>query len=483
MKRSNQLGFFKQARTKIFLLYVVLMLAAVAIAVPIFRILLFAAVDERVNEDFLEEVEKFEEVYAEWSQSREPSFASLSSTLDDFIFNELPEDDNFLVVLLDGEVYRSNPLVLPEVIKSGSTLIEIWSGLDEPMQGRQKTGDPIAGEVLYMVTPLVVNDVNRGQFVIAHLSAGERNEALVGIYVFAEVVGGLLLVAFALAWIATGRLLQPVKELAKTVRTINETDLDGRIEVVGTGELADLTTTFNAMMDRLQGAFTTQRNFINDAGHELRTPITIMQGHLELMGDDPIEQAETVDLVLDELDRMGRLVNDLILIVKSEHPNFLQLETLNVPEFCVDLFAKAQTLADRDWQLQVDTRAKIVADPQRLTGALLNLLHNAAQHTQVNDCIELGCRNRNAQVEFWVKDTGEGIPVAEQVRIFDRFARVQHTQRRSDGSGLGLAIVRAIAEAHGGKIGLSSQLGLGSIFTLTLPMDQALAVTTCRESR
>ena len=286
-----------------------------------------------------------------------------------------------------------------------------------------------------------------------------------------------------LAWIVTGRLLQPVKELAKTARVINETDLESRIEVVGTGELADLTITFNAMMDRLQGAFTTQRNFINDAGHELRTPITIMQGHLELMGDDPIEQAETVALVLDELDRMGRLVNDLILIVKSEHPDFLQLETLNVSDFCVDLFAKAQTLADRDWQLQVDTRAKIVADPQRLTGALLNLLHNAAQHTQVNDCIELGCRNRNAQVEFWVKDTGEGIPVAEQVRIFDRFARVQHTQRRSDGSGLGLAIVRAIVEAHGGRIGLSSQLGTGSVFTLTLPIDQALAVTTYRESR
>ena len=176
MKRSNQIGFFKQARTKIFLLYVVLMLAAVALAVPIFRALLFAAVDERVNDDFLEEVARFKEVYTEWSQSRESSFASLSLTLDAFIFSELPEDDNFLVVLLDGEVYRSNPVFLPEVIRSGSALIETWSGLDEPMQGRQKTGDPTAGEVLYVVTPLVVNGVHRGQFVIAHLSAGERKD-------------------------------------------------------------------------------------------------------------------------------------------------------------------------------------------------------------------------------------------------------------------------------------------------------------------
>ena len=226
------------------------------------------------------------------------------------------------------------------------------------------------------------------------------------------------------------------------------------------------------MMDRLQGAFHSQRNFINDAGHELRTPITIIQGHLELMDDDPADQAETVELVLEELARMSRLVNDLILIVKSEHPNFLHLETIDVPVFCADLFAKTHTLAERDWQLQIETRAKIVADPQRLTGALLNLLNNAAQHTQVGDFIKLGCRSdTNGQVEFWIKDSGEGIPIAEQTRIFDRFARVQYTQRKSDGSGLGLAIVRAIAEAHGGKIGLSSQPGVGSVFTLKLPIE------------
>ncbi|MEM9949609.1 MAG: ATP-binding protein [Cyanobacteria bacterium P01_D01_bin.36] len=143
---------------------------------------------------------------------------------------------------------------------------------------------------------------------------------------------------------------------------------------------------------------------------------------------------------------------------------------------------KAQTLAERDWQLSVETTVRIVADPQRLTGALLNLLNNAVQHTQSNDLIELGCRRRDSQVEFWVKDTGAGIPVSEQARVFDRFARVQHTQRRSDGSGLGLAIVRAIAEAHGGQVGLSSQPRLGSIFTLTLPIEQVVVLPAYQES-
>ena len=93
-----------------------------------------------------------------------------------------------------------------------------------------------------------------------------------------------------------------------------------------------------------------------------------------------------------------------------------------------------------------------------------------------------GCCHHNSKVEFWVKDTGEGIPIAEQVRVFDRFARVQHTQRKSDGSGLGLAIVRAIVEAHGGQVGLSSQPGVGSIFTLKLPLDQPLVLTVYGES-
>ncbi|MBT9315520.1 HAMP domain-containing protein [Leptothoe spongobia TAU-MAC 1115] len=482
MKRSNQISFLKEARTKIFLLYMALMLAAVALSVPIFRALLFRAVDARVNENLLEEATEFDDVYNQWLASDDPSFETLSVAVDEYVTGELPEDDNFLIALLDGQVYRSNPIVLPDAIRPGSDLFAHWIQLDDDTQRKTNTGDPAVGRVIYMVDTLVVDGVTRGQFIIAHLSAGERQEALAGLYVFAEVAGGLLVVAFAVAWVLTGRLLQPVKELAKTARRINETDLESRIDVGGTGELAELANAFNNMMDRLQNAFNSQRNFINDAGHELRTPITIMQGHLELMGDDPAEQAETVDLVLDELDRMGRLVNDLILIVKAEHPSFLCLETVDVVAFCTDLFTKAQTLADRDWQLQVDTRAKIVADPHRLTGALLNLLQNAAQHTQMGDRIELGCRDDKDQVEFWVKDTGEGIPIAEQMRVFERFARVQHTQRKSGGSGLGLAIVRAIAEAHNGNIGLSSQSGIGSVFTLKLPIDQWVPLPAYQES-
>ncbi len=483
MKRSQSFGFFQEARTKIFLTYVALMLTAVGLAVPLFQTLLFSAVEARVREDLLEEVEEFDETYADWSESDQSSVESLSIAIDNFMDSTLPEDDNFLIALLDGNVYRTNPGVLPAAVGPESDIFDQWIEVkDDDIQGQQLTDDPEVGKVVYIVKPLVVDGTPRGQFVIAHLSAGERQEALAGFNIFMQVVSGLLVLALALAWVLTGRLLRPVKALAQTARTINETDLSERIEVMGTGELAELATTFNAMMDRLQNSFNSQRNFINDAGHELRTPIAIVQGHLELMGDDPAEQAETVDLVLDELDRMGRMVNELILIVKSEHPNFLRPETLDVANFCTDLFAKAQTLANRNWHLVVDTHVRIVADPQRLTGALLNLLNNAAQHTQPGDYIELGCRRQGDYVEFWVKDTGEGIPIAEQSRVFDRFARVQYTKRQSEGSGLGLAIVRAIAEAHGGQVGVSSQPGVGSVFTLQLPLEQSQPMPTLQTS-
>ncbi|MEM6352209.1 MAG: HAMP domain-containing sensor histidine kinase [Cyanobacteria bacterium P01_D01_bin.14] len=470
-------GLLRETRTRIMLLYAALMLAAVGIAVPIFRHLLFAAVDSRVKTDLVEEAEEFQAVYANWEQSTTPTIDSLTTTINDFIADYIPEDDNFFIFLLDGQIVRANPPALPAVIGRESAPLETWQALDDYTLASQPSGDAAVGDILYVVQPLYIDGERRGQFVIAHLSAGERQEALAGIYVFAKVVAGLLGLAFLLAWLGTGRLLRPVRDLATTARSITETDLTRRIEMEATGELGELTATFNAMMNRIQSAFESQRSFINDAGHELRTPITIIQGHLELMGDDPEDQSETLDIVMNELDRMSRLVNELVLLMKSERSDFLHLETIEVATFTQSLYDKARTLADRDWRLQIETRGRLVADHQRLTGALLNLLKNAAQHTQASDSITLGCRHRDDQVEFWVQDTGDGIPLPEQDRIFDRFARVQHTHRRSEGSGLGLAIVRAIVEAHGGEVMLVSQPGQGAIFTITLPLEPPLEKT------
>ena len=462
---------FKEARTRILLLYLLSMLLLTAAATPIFRFLLFANVDRRVREDLAEEQEEFIETYEVWEQETVHSLEELKDFADQFLAENLPEDDNFHIIVIDEKFYRSNPESLLEQLGPDSEVFKLWLNVSKYTSGEQESNDPQVGRILYNANPLELNGENRGVFVIAHATAGERREALFGVFIFSRVAAGVVFLSFILAWLGTGQLLSPVRALATAARTISESDLSQRIPVQGTGELAELAETFNAMMNRIQTAFDTQRNFINDAGHELRTPITIVQGHLELMEDDPEEQQETLAIVLDELDRMSRLVNDMVLLAKSERLDFLQLETIEISSLAKDLFTKAQTLAERNWLLQIEGEGGIQGDRQRLTGAILNLLNNSVQHTHEGDEIELGVTRAAKTVRFWVRDTGEGIPPEDQARIFERFARTSNRYRSSDGSGLGLAIVQAIAEAHGGRIELMSQIDIGSTFSLILPIE------------
>ena len=456
-----------ETRTRILLLYTTSMLLVMSAAVPLFRFFLFAAVDQRVQEDLREALADFKGDYDAASPTTDES---LKAFIDDFLNEGLPEDDNFHIFILEGEFYRSVPRALPGVIRVDSELMNDWLKLREPTRYAVQFPDPEIGSILYKTEVLEIDGSFKGKFIVAHLTAGERTEALAGVYVFVRVATALVVFSLILAWFISHQLLQPVRYLAETAQGINESNLSQRLEVQGAGELATLARTFNAMMDRVQSAFDSQRNFVNDASHELRTPITIIQGHLELMDDDPEAQKETLAVVMDELDRMGRFVNDLVLLAKADRPDFLQSETIDLASFTETVFSKVTTLAERNWQLAGTGQGKFVADPQQLTGALVNLAQNATQHTQSTDTIELGSTLSQGQVRFWVCDTGEGIAPADQQRIFERFARSANSHRRSEGAGLGLAIVSAIAEAHKGHVELTSQLGAGSTFSLILPL-------------
>lgn len=474
-KKNIWKRLLKETRTHILLTYALLLLLLTGMAVPIFRYLLFANVSSRVQSDIDEERELFLEAYADWENESGQSIEALETFVDQFLQNSRPEDDNFQIVLIDGEFYRSNPTSLLEPLRPGSKLFERWQSVTQFTLDDVNSDIPTIGSILYVADPIVLDGEQRGVFVIAHRTAGERQEALVGVHLFVKFMFVALLISLLLSWLAAGRLLSPIARLAETASAISESDLTRRIPPPRSdGELADLTNTFNAMMDRIQIAFDGQRNFINDAGHELRTPITIIQGHLELLDDDPQERQETIELVMDELDRMGRSVSDMLLLAKSERPDFLQPENIEMRPFTEELFAKATALAQRNWILKIEGQGKFWGDRQKLTGALLNLLRNAAQHTQVSDTIELGCRlartnGDEAQMQFWVRDTGAGVSSADQQRVFARFARGQQSQRRSEGSGLGLAIANAVAEAHDGQMRLDSELEKGSTFWLVMP--------------
>jgi signal transduction histidine kinase len=271
--------------------------------------------------------------------------------------------------------------------------------------------------------------------------------------------------------VIAGRVLDPLRTLRTTAQAITETDLTQRIDVHGNDEIAELGRTFNAMLDRLEAAFASQRAFVSDAGHELRTPITIVRGHLELLGDDPLEREETLALVTDELDRMARFVEDLLLLAKAEQGDFLHVAPLDLDVLTDELYNKAKALADRDWRLAGSGTGRLTADRQRITQAIMQLAQNAAQHTRDGDRISLGSAISNGVAMLWVADTGPGIPKEESEEIFERFHRGGAGPRRSDGAGLGLSIVRAIAEAHGGRVDLDSREGAGATFTLIVPTE------------
>jgi signal transduction histidine kinase len=487
-----------EARTRILLWYLLILGLVFLAGLPAFRYLLFQRVDAQVQRDMAEEIkaframissnrqflqnieyqdpENFERLQEYINATGSPvvppnSSADLEEFFDRYLRHSIPGEHTFLITFIDGEFYKSTPRGRPKQLQRGSDLMDWWAKQIQPAQGMQKVSDPDIGNLLYVVEPVQIKGQIRGVFVVAYAMAGERAEIVEAMVVIGQVSLSLFMIAIVLAWFAAGRVLAPLRTITTTAQTISETDLSQRLSVRGKGELAELADTFNNMMDRLEIAFSSQREFVNDAGHELRTPITIIRGHLELMGPDPDEQQETLTIVVSELDRMSRLVNDMILLAKAERTDFLRLATVDAAELTEELFTKAQALAERDWQLDETARGQIVVDRERITEAMINLAQNATQHTQRGDTIAMGATIAKGKVRFWVRDTGEGIPLADQKRIFERFARAVNSRRRSEGAGLGLSIVRAIAEAHSGQVLLRSKLGSGSMFTLVLPLD------------
>jgi signal transduction histidine kinase len=334
------------------------------------------------------------------------------------------------------------------------------------VRGDVETGD---GTIRYLAVPVVFGGSDAGAFAVTQNLGREQAEVDQAVQVAAGVSLAVLAVASLLAFLVAGRVLAPLNDLTQTARAITETDLTRRIAVSGDDELARTARTFNAMLDRIEAAIASQRAFVSDAGHELRTPITVIRGHLELLGEDPEERRETLALVDDELDRMSRLVEDLLTLAKAERRDFLRYEEVDLDLFTEELLAKAEKLAPRRWTVEALGTGRITADRQRLTQAVMNLAANAAQHTAPGDPIALGSAMRNGGADFWVRDEGPGIPAADQERIFERFARAGDGRRRSDGAGLGLAIVDAIADAHGGRVRLRSSPGAGATFTVHVP--------------
>jgi signal transduction histidine kinase len=468
--------FCRAARTQILIWYLLLMSLSSLTSVLAIRQILFAKLEDRIQDSIQLEIEEFTQLRdGNNPQTGQPFNNDIEAIFDVFLSRNIPEDDEYLIAIVNGKFYRASSLALPVALQSDRPLMQRWAKLTQPSQGMVMTA---SGGVLYQAEPIQRYPESPSDsqpqsggdvFVVAYLTTGEREEVNEAVQIVTQVSLGVLAIASLLAWLAAGRVLAPLRLLSQTARSISESNLTERIPVRGSGDIAELAVTFNDMMDRLESTFNSQRQLLNDVGHELRTPITIIRGHLELMGSTPEERQETLDIVLDELDRISRFINELMLLAKAERPDFLAPEVIDLTLFTEELFTKITTLGDRHWQLEALGTGQFVADRQRLTEAIANLAQNATHHTEPGDRIALGSALCQGQVYLWVNDNGAGIAPADQQRIFERFVRGHSRNPHPEGTGLGLSIVQAIAQAHGGKVDLTSQPGQGAKFTLVLP--------------
>jgi signal transduction histidine kinase len=458
-----------------------------------------AEVDGRIAAYLAQEVDEFETLARDGvdPQTGRP-FTAVEQVLSTAIQRNVPDDDESLVTFVDGvaaEVpFGDRPVALdtePEVVALVRAL---------PPDARTTVREVGTASGPVRLAAVQIRFVDRpdvvGTYVVGVVVDRERDGLVRSARTYAVVAVVLWIVIGVVAFLLMGRLLRPISLLRGTARRISRTDLSERIPVDGRDDVSNLAATFNDMLDRLETAFVEQQVFLDDAGHELRTPVTILRGHLELL--DPnvaAEVADTRELLLDEVDRMGRLVEDLILLAKARRADFVIPGEVAVGRLVDGVLDKSRGFGNRQWVVDARAEVVVVGDEQRLTQALLQLVDNAVKHTCDGDLVAVGSAlvtrsgGTDAQpgasgggsrttagalaapaswLRLWVRDSGSGIAEADSQRVFERFGRAE-TGRGVQGSGLGLSIVAAIAAAHGGHVELTSRPGNGALFTLVLP--------------
>ena len=385
----------------------------------------------------------------------------------------MPDDDETFFTFVDGAPYQQ-AFNAAELLEPDDELVESWTNLSRPVRA---THDTASGEVRSLAVPVGGSSADdpKGVFVVAYLPADDRDEALGAVRVL--TVAGLVVVGLStlVAWSIADRVVRPIRELTDAAATISHSDLSARIPVTGNDEVAELGESFNAMVERLDESFDYQRRFLDDVAHELRTPITIARGHIEVLGDTPAEREETVAVVSDELDRMARYVSDLLVLAKAGRPDFLRLGPVDLGELAGTVHQRIEAIAPRQWVLDAAPNSGavvVVADEERLIQAAVNLATNSAQHTGDGAEIGFGVRHYGDTYDLWVRDTGPGIEESALETLFTRYSRGASSRvTRPEGMGIGLSIVDAIARAHGGSASATSPPGSGSTFVITLPVE------------
>ncbi len=384
--------------------------------------------------------------------------------------------------------FLSSPAIFIQVTQPDGSLVTATHNLGEQSFARNseiltanRAGDPIFKTVLVDNTPLriysapivvksqVVGAVQVGQ------SLKEVGETLYQVLLFltSGTVAALILAAMVGAFLAR-TALRPIEKINDTaMRIVGAQDLKQRLPTSGTNDEIDrLTVTINDMLERLDSFFQAQVRLSADVSHELRTPLTAIRGNVDLLrrgaANDPEELNEALSIIDGELDRMSRIVADLLLLSQADAGLSLRMEQVELDTIILDVYRRARVIANGvNIQLGHEDQAVIHGDADRLKQLLLNLVTNALKHTPGGGYVTLSLYREAEWVRIVVSDTGRGIAPTALPHIFERFYRGENDGQK--GTGLGLSIAQWIARAHGGQITVSSELGKGSMFTLWLP--------------
>jgi two-component system OmpR family sensor kinase len=317
--------------------------------------------------------------------------------------------------------------------------------------------------------PRVVGAIQVGQ----SLKDVEDTLSQVLFFLTAGTVAGLIvasLVGAFLAWTT----LRPVERVNRAaLRIVSAQDLKQRLPISNSNDEIDrLIITINGMLERLDNFFQAQVRLSADVSHELRTPLTVIRGNVDLLrrgaASDPAELNEALSIIDGELDRMSRIVADLLLLSQADAGLSLRMQPVELDTIILDVYRQARvTATEVNLQLGHEDQAVIQGDADRLKQLLLNLVTNALKHTPAGGYITLSLYREPEQIRITVADTGRGITPTALPHIFERFYRADNNDQK--GTGLGLSIAQWIAQAHGGQITVTSELGKGSVFTLSLP--------------
>lgn len=459
---------FGGMRVRILAVVVLLLLVSSLASVLLLRAALFGQLDEDVTESLDREAEEFR-LLSQGNDPRtgEPFGGDLEAIFDVYFSREVPDEGEALLGFVDGELYqsaRAQDAAAPDELNRATSY---WLSLENEERGELDTG---AGPARYVAQPLRGREGQEGMFVVANFPAFERAEIQDSLRTQELITLLSLAAASLLGALLAGRVLRPLVTLAVTARTISETDLSRRIPIRGQDEASLIAEAFNDMLTRLERVFATQRRFLNDTSHELRTPLTVIRGHVELLELDntPSARAETTRLILDEVDRLTRMVEDLFLLAQADHPDFLRKGPLVVPEFMTELGRKLSTLARLRLTVDIPAGLSINADAHRLTQAVMQLFANALKYAGHDPAIELRAEISGNDLVLSVTDDGPGIQPQQAVEVFERGHR--GAGETAHGAGFGLAIVRAIAEGHGGTARLAPGTTAGARFELAIPV-------------